>query len=172
MSRRKQVAIVLAIFVLVVIADQVTKAIIMAKISEHSLYYNPYEPPKFFQFTHQRNPGVVGGIFRTNRLMAYAAPIMASFVLVYLFWFLDRRSKIQTLAFGLIAGGAVGNLIDRLRLGSVTDFLEFNFYFVPFDFPWKHFPSFNVADSCICTGVFVLVVAWFLTGQRNVPHPA
>jgi len=60
-------------------------------------------------------------------------------------------------AFGMQLGGAIGNLVDRLRMGSVTDFIKF-----------PHYPDFNVADSCIVVGVCIL--AWFLLfrdGERR-----
>ncbi len=85
---------------------------------------------------------------------------MATVVLVYLFRHLDVYSIRQALAYGMVAGGAGGNLIDRIRLGHVTDFLQFYFYFIPFDFPWKRYPAFNVADSAICVGVFLLIISW------------
>jgi signal peptidase II len=73
----------------------------------------------------------------------------------------------------MIGGGAVGNnLLDRLIHGSVTDFLQFHFYFVPFEFPWKYYPAFNVADSAICTGVFLLIVTWYFFGKQDVPNAA
>jgi signal peptidase II len=57
-------------------------------------------------------------------------------------------------AFGMQLGGAIGNLLDRLRLGSVTDFIAF-----------PHYPRFNIADSCIVVGV--LILAWFLVFRDN-----
>ena len=113
----------------------------------------------------------MGGLFGSRPILAKVAPMLASLVLLYLYRYLDKTSKLQTLAFGLVAGGAIGNMIDRVRLGTVTDFLQFNFYFVPFDFPWKHYPAFNVADSCICVGVFLLVVSWYFMEQPHAADP-
>jgi signal peptidase II len=69
----------------------------------------------------------------------------------------------------MVLGGAVGNFIDRIRLGSVTDFLQFHFYFIPFDFPWKFYPAFNLADTSIVIGVFILVLTW---GREATPDAA
>lgn len=154
--RKKQLAIILACFVVVVCVDQITKAIVMAKVPEFH-----FVADKFFQISHQRNFGIVGGMLGDSPMMARLAPLMASLVLLYLYRHLEVASKVQSIAYGLVAGGAVGNLTDRIRLGSVTDFLQFNFYFIPFDFPWKTYPAFNVADSAICTGVFFLIVTWW-----------
>lgn len=168
--RRKQLLAIVAIFVCVVVADQVTKSTIMHLYPTPGLH-RPGQSPVFFHFTHQRNPGLVGGLFGSRPILAKVAPMLASLVLLYLYRYLDKTSKLQTLAFGLVAGGAIGNMIDRVRLGTVTDFLQFNFYFVPFDFPWKHYPAFNVADSCICVGVFLLVVSWYFMEQPHAADP-
>jgi len=170
--RKKQIILILAVLAIVVALDQVTKALILKYVPEgRSLGEGP--GPHFFQITHRRNPGLVGGMFSNNRFMAYAAPVVAMGVLVYLFRYLDPRSRVQSIAYGMIAGGAVGNnLLDRIIHGSVTDFLQFHFYFVPFDFPWKHYPAFNVADTSICTGVFLLVITWYFIGKKDVPETA
>ena len=172
MPRKKQIILILAVLLAVVVLDQVTKAVILAYVPEGR--FLPGGPgPHFFQITHQRNPGLVGGMFHDNRFMAYAAPILAMLVLLYLFQYLDPRSRIQSIAYGMIAGGAVGNnLLDRIIHGSVTDFLQFHFYFVPFEFPWKYYPAFNVADSAICTGVFLLIATWYFFGKQDVPDAA
>ncbi len=170
-ARRKQVLWILAVFATVVIVDQVTKAIICITIPDIERVYYLGSHPVFFRFSHQVNEGVVGGMFRYKPVLAYAAPLFATCILLYLFRFLEPGSRLQSTAYGLIAGGAIGNLIDRLRLGHVTDFLQFHFYFIPFDFPWKYFPAFNVADSSICTGVFLLIVSWYWIGQPDAVDP-
>jgi signal peptidase II len=65
----------------------------------------------------------------------------------------------MTIAVGMLLGGAVGNLSDRLRLGEVTDFIDF-----------PHYPSFNVADSSIVVGVVVLVILLLLGWPRATPR--
>lgn len=170
-QRRRQLAIIFIILACVVTLDQTTKTLVRAKLPANDFSFF-HEGTKFFRITHQTNTGLVGGMFTGKRLMALGAPLFASIVLLYLYRFLDPASRIQTLAFGLVSGGAIGNLIDRIRLGWVTDFLQFHFYFIPFDFPWKIFPAFNIADSCICTGVFLLVVMWHKVAQPDVSDPA
>jgi signal peptidase II len=169
--RKKQVLWILAVFALVVVADQVTKALIITYYpEEHFLRLGPN--PEFFRLSHQRNPGLVNGLFRNSPVKAFVAPILAMCVLGYLATHLNPRSKLQSTAFGLIAGGAIGNMIDRVRLGSVTDFLQFHFYFIPFNFPWKIYPAFNIADSCICTGVVVLLVTWYFIEDQHAADAA
>ena len=154
--RRSQLAWILTTFLMVVLLDQITKAIIIALLEPDMLPRREV----FFHFTHQRNEGLVGGTFSDLRAITFLAPMIATLVLIYLFRFLDPRSRLQALAYGMVFGGAIGNIVDRIVHGSVTDFLQFNFHFIPFDFPWKYYPAFNVADSAICVGVVLLVLSW------------
>jgi len=111
-------------------------------------------------------------MFSGNRPVALLGPVFASLVLMYLFRYLDPASKVQSVAYGLVAGGAIGNLIDRFRLGWVTDFFQFHFYFIPFEFSWKRYPAFNVADSAICVGVVLLVITWHMAKGDDAADPA
>jgi signal peptidase II len=155
--KKVQVSIIATAALVVALLDQVTKSLIIATIPYGSV---PVKHETFFWLTHERNMGLVGGAFRNVPWVPYLAPLAATAVLIYLFRHLNAHSRVQALAYGLVAGGAVGNLVDRLRLGWVTDFLQVHFYFVPFDFPWKMWPAFNVADAAICVGVAILVVGW------------
>lgn len=160
MSQRKsQIICILLVLGLVLIFDQVSKAVVRNTIPLHS---NPFAGREnvFFFLTHHQNPGLVNGIFHDRPLLAKTLPLLASLVLLYLFKHLDPASLLQAIAYGMVAGGALGNLIDRFTLGHVTDFLQVHFYFIPFEFPWKRYPAFNIADSGICTGVALLIFSW------------
>jgi len=104
-------------------------------------------------------------------IITYSAPVLAGLVLLYLFKHLDPASKLQSIAYGMLGGGAVGNYVDRIRFGWVTDFLQFNFYFIPIDFPWKRYPAFNFADSAICIGVAILLLSgWTQKEPAEAPN--
>ena len=163
-ARKTQLRWILLTFGLVVLADQVTKAIIMATIEQNRRIRTD---EIFFQFTHQRNDGLMGGVFSGSPLLVLVLPIVATLILLYLYRYLNVGSRLQALAFGLVCGGAIGNLVDRVRLGSVTDFLQFHFYFIPFPFYWKLYPAFNVADSAVCVGVAILVLTWNVGTQTD-----
>jgi signal peptidase II len=77
------------------------------------------------------------------------------------FWKLPPRDIRSSTAFSLVMGGAVGNLIDRLLLGFVVDFLDFHWN------GYYHFPAFNVADSAICIGVGLLFLDMFLQNKAT-----
>ncbi len=166
---KRQVRWILIFTLIVLVADQTTKAIIVHFVERPVTY----QDRTFLYITHERNPGLVGGHFSGNRFVALAAPLFAIAVLVYLYRHLNPASRVHAIAYGLIAGGALGNLFDRLVRREVVDFIQVHFYFVPFDFPWKFWPAFNVADIGICTGVFLLVATWHKAGraeESDAPH--
>ncbi len=135
----------------------------------------PYREKTFFYVTHERNPGLIGGKFSHNRAIALAAPLVATGMLGFLYRHLRPASRLQAIGFGAVAGGAVGNVIDRMVRGEVVDFLQVHFYFVPFRFPWKFWPAFNLADVAICFGVILLVITWRTpvgVKESDAPHTA
>lgn len=162
---KKQLITIATLFITLLTADQLTKTIVRTTIPLGGPTFDGRESA-FFYFTHQQNTGLVGGIFSGIPLITYAAPILATLVLLYLYRHLDPASKIQSIAYGMVAAGAAGNLTDRIRFGHVTDFLQFHFIFIPIDFPWKLYPAFNIADTAICIGVFFLIISW-----HNIQEP-
>ena len=163
-ARKAQLTWVGSVLLGVFILDQAAKAILRATLDLGT----SGREGVFFQFVHHRNEGLVGGSFSSLPLVAIIAPPIALAILVYLFRHLEPSSKWQAAAYGSIVGGALGNIADRLLFGGVTDFLQFHFYFVPFDFPWQYFPAFNVADAAIDIGVFVLLVTWNAGVRKDV----
>jgi len=114
----------------------------------------------FFDLRYVRNPGAAWGIFAGSRILLIAFAVFALALACryarQLFAHLDGGWII----FGLLLGGIVGNLIDRVRFGYVIDFL---------DFYWRgsHFPAFNVADAAICVGAALLLLAQTLHDRRQ-----
>ncbi|MEM7410074.1 MAG: signal peptidase II [Myxococcota bacterium] len=111
----------------------------------------------FFYLTHVRNPGAAFGLFADSdpqiRLTLFiGVSIVALFIVFSFFRQLAPGDRLSALALGLILGGAVGNLIDRVTRGEVVDFLHFRL--------WRGFswPDFNLADAFIVTGVGILVL--------------
>jgi signal peptidase II len=138
---------------LVVVLDQVTKAIVRAKLP---VYASTTVIPGFMDFTHVPNSGIAYGFlqtvdfpFKTAILAMVAAAAMIS-VGIYAAS-LARHQFVARIGLSLIIGGAAGNLIDRVVVGSVVDFV---------DVYWRtwHFWVFNVADSAISVGVAVMIL--------------
>jgi signal peptidase II len=143
------------IFVVILAGDQLSKFIIVA----HLPLYDVREViPGLFNLVHVTNKGAAFSLFATidSPLRHYffvAVNSLAVFGLTAVAWKIGGEfRRLYRISFALIAAGALGNLIDRLRHGAVTDFLDF--YLGSY-----HWPAFNVADSAICVGVGVMVLA-------------
>jgi signal peptidase II len=145
-----------AIALLVLALDQLTKQLV--------LNYLGYAQEKvviegFFKFVHWGNTGAAWSLFRGNNELLAIIALLALLVLFLTRHHFDSRTLPGQIALGLIFSGIVGNLIDRLRVGHVIDFI---YFYVPRSGGGEiGFPAFNVADSAICIGVgLVLLIAW------------
>lgn len=142
--------------------DQLTKAWALARLDAgHPMAV----VPGFFHLTLVLNPGVAFGIFAgVPREWRWLVTVFSIAALVLLCSVAVRivpdRGRIGLLALGLVFGGAVGNLLDRWRLGAVVDFVDLH---------WRgyHWPAFNVADSAITVGVALLALQLALAGRRE-----
>ena len=116
--------------------------------------------PGFFYLRRAQNAGVVWGLFGRWPAAVAAAGILAAVVVVFFFYKYGGASRLEAAAWGAILGGAMGNLIDRILLGHVRDFLDFQV-------AGRHWPTFNVADSCITVGAVFLILRYFSSGQAR-----
>jgi signal peptidase II len=145
----------LLILVLAVL-DQLTKALVAAKIS---LYETIPVVPGFFNFTRIHNKGAILGFFSNSDklpvfILLTGASLCALGFVVYYFVKTPPADKFAKIALSMILAGALGNLSDRLLRGYVIDFLD---VYVK---QW-HWPFFNVADSCITIGALLLIAFLF-----------
>ena len=132
----------------IAVADQVLKAIVVRRLYLHD---SIVVIPDFFSITRIHNNGIAFGLFQ-DRLPTIFMIITLISMLAVLYFYLtvSPRGLLMTVGCGLIIGGALGNLIDRIRLGYVVDFINFSFW-----------PAFNIADSAVSVGVLALMVAFF-----------
>jgi signal peptidase II len=157
---RKNNILFLAITVLVVLLDQMTKAWILATLR---LQEGFAVVGGLFNIIHVRNPGAAFGFLAgAPPLFRYIFFMSVTAAAILLIFHYLRVSRIQEssliLALALILAGAVGNLIDRVRFGEVVDFLDV--YIGSY-----HWPAFNVADSAISVGAAILIMV--LLGRRK-----
>lgn len=142
---------------LVVLADQLSKLWVMAAIP---LYGTVSVVPGFFDLVHIRNRGAAFGFLNRHDIewqfwLFLVATLVAVGVIFALVRAADRRQRLLVAGLGLVLGGAVGNLLDRVRFRAVVDFLDFYV-------GWWHWPAFNVADIAICCGSFLVGLSlWF-----------
>jgi signal peptidase II len=118
------------------------------------VYHRPIEVlGPFVRLTYTRNSGVAFGLGAGVPLPYYLFSIAAVAVILYLFVRQRVTGRTRQIALTLIMAGAVGNLVDRLRLGEVVDFIEIGYGH------W-HWPVFNVADSAVSVGVALFALTW------------
>jgi signal peptidase II len=149
--------VIAGVAVLVLWADQVTKRMIAGECV-------PDFPacrtviPNFLRLTYERNVHGAFGLFGNNAVLLIGMAI----VVLVLFWYSFRdaaaRSMTVRIAFGMIVGGAIGNVVDRLHYGYVIDFIDF----------YRIWPNiFNVGDSCITVGVGLLLLSSLVTRRHR-----
>ena len=139
------------VFALVVVADQITKALVRAHLHLHE----SVPDDGFFRFTYTTNTGAVFGTFSDQTFIMTIASFVGVGILLYFYHAHSGSERLVRLSLGLLLGGAIGNLIDRIWLGKVTDFLDVG--------PW---PIFNLADSAIVIGITILVVFFLFDKEK------
>ena len=150
----------LALTALIIAADQWSKRLIEGalRLSE-TRYCLPV-----FNLVRAHNRGAAFSMFDAasgwQRWVFSALAVVVSAALIVWLARLERRASLMAAALALILGGALGNVIDRLRLGYVVDFLQVH---------WQqhYFPAFNIADSAICVGAGCLLLDAFLNSRRR-----
>lgn len=144
---RMRIYRVLFLSVMIVVLDQGTKAIVTDQIS---LGESIPVIGELVKFTHIKNPGMAFGLRLGNRLFFTIFSSVASVVILLYVIRMRDHALTPLVALTLILGGAVGNLIDRIRFGEVTDFIDVGIS----SYRW---PVFNVADSAVTIGMTILV---------------
>jgi signal peptidase II len=136
-------------------ADQLTKAIVTNRLDLNDEVHivGP------FSIHHVTNSGIAFGLFASATSIVILLTTVAVAWMLYFFGRSGARHPVLPVALGLVIGGSVSNLIDRVRLGHVTDFLDL-----------KYWPAFNLADSFIVIGVAALLLA-LVAADRNAARP-
>ena len=137
---------------LVVLADQFTKALVIKYLPLHK---NIPVIAGIFDITHVLNPGGAFGLMANMSVVVRTIVFLfisslAVGLILYFYIKTPREYVFLGVGFALIFGGAIGNLIDRVRFGVVVDFLDF--YIGKY-----HWPAFNIADSAITVGIFIFI---------------
>lgn len=140
--------------IVVLIFDQLTKYHIYTSLD---LHHTLPVIPGFFNITHIRNPGAAFGFLaESSPLLRYifftGVSVAAILLIIYYLKLQYERDPLTVLSLSLILAGALGNMIDRVRFGEVIDFLDFHI-------GNAHWPAFNVADTAISLGAFLLFLA-------------
>ena len=153
----KEYWLLITVASLIVIIDQITKAIVRANIPFGGRWMPIEWLEPYFRFVHWENTGAAFGLFQQGGvLFAILAVIVAVFIVVY-YPQVPKDAVLMRVALAMQMGGALGNLIDRIVFGPVTDFISV-----------LRFPVFNIADSSITVGVGVLIFGlWQMEKQEK-----
>ena len=150
----------------ILVLDQITKILVQYSIPFESSYFAPDRVTiieDFFYLVHIGNKGAAWGMFSEY---SGILTLLSFAVLLFIFYFRKQlelhRGTVQ-IAFGLLIGGILGNLIDRIRVGHVIDFIDIHLPFtLPYILPYGRWPAFNIADSAIVVGMlFYLLLSLY-----------
>lgn len=149
----------LLVALLVIVLDQLAKLMVVASFA----YGEGLIITSFFNLVHVLNHGAAFSFLAgAGGWQRWFFTILAMVISVWLIIMIRRHQaeRLQPLAFSLILGGAIGNVIDRVRIGAVIDYLDFHAAGV-------HFPAFNLADSAITLGVILMLLQTLLEGRKS-----
>jgi signal peptidase II len=130
--------------------DQLAKFVVRQTLEWH----HSWPAYGFFRFTHVQNTGSAFGLFQGNNIPLLIVSLVGVAVLAYIYRTQERPGILMRVSIALMLGGALGNLVDRIWQGHVTDFIDIG--------PW---PVFNLADSSIVVGL--VIMAWVLVMNRD-----
>ena len=147
--------IYLAVVVAWVVLDQATKVALRESLErgEH------WELASFYRFSHVVNDGAAFGLFQGSGVWLAILPVLAIVAIAAYYLFPPVDHWLTRLGLALILGGAIGNWLDRIYQGEVTDFIDF-----------IHFPAFNVADIGINVGIAAIILYLVIVDARRAPR--
>lgn len=157
--------ILFTVFPCLLLLDQATKEYIARTMN---LYHSITVVENMFNITYLRNKGAAFSIFANSSFrLPFLITVSAIAVIAIIMYFkkIDPNEKNTAVGMSFILAGATGNLMDRVRLGEVVDFLDVHWY-------GHHWPAFNVADSAIFMGVVLIVLANFINTKTLVSRDA
>lgn len=156
--------IIISLFV--ILLDQITKhsalSLVEDIITKTNGVHTHIKKNMFFNLVLVWNRGISFGIFNgSNSFITTIILLIITSVILYIMYILwKNQNKLQIFCFSLILGGAIGNIIDRFIYGAVIDFIDIHLGNL-------HWPAFNIADSCICVGVFIYLLDEFLNNRKS-----
>ena len=157
---------------LILVLDQITKVLIQYSIPFESSYFPPDRVTiieNFFYLVHIGNKGAAWGMFSEY---SGILTLLSFAVLLFIYYYrkhLELQRGTVQIAFGLLIGGILGNLIDRIRVGHVIDFIDIHLPFtLPYILPYGRWPAFNIADSAIVIGMLFYLLLSLSDTQKKI----
>lgn len=158
-----KICVMLGIFVILFALDLVTKYVFDAKLSGGE---SVTVIPHLFNFKLVHNYGAAWGMMAGKQVFLIVLSLV--FLAIFVVYFIKEKNKswLFVVTFAFLAAGCVGNLYDRMILGYVRDFIQFDF--------WKSFPIFNFADVFLCVGVVlfaIYLIIYWVKNSKNKQNP-
>jgi lipoprotein signal peptidase len=153
-QERRKIGLSLVVAALVVVLDQLSKSWVRGNLPPT----NSFPDRGFLDLVYIENYGSAFGLFANQTFLLIVITLASLLTILLFLHFLSPTTTLNVVSLSLILGGAVGNLIDRLRFGCVTDFIYFHIHSF---FRW---PAFNLADTAIVIGIFVLIYSLYSSG--------
>ena len=148
---------IIILSIIFIIIDQVSKIIVVNNLTNNK----SIEVIKsFFYLTYTNNTGAAFSILTGRRILLILVALIVIGVLIYYVRKNKIEGKVNKIALSLVIGGSIGNLIDRILRGAVVDFLDFKIF-------GYNYPIFNLADTFIVLGVFLLLISMFRKDKNN-----
>ena len=148
---------IIILSIIFIIIDQVSKIIVVNNLTNNK----SIEVIKsFFYLTYTNNKGAAFSILTGRRILLILVALVVIGVLIYYVRKNKIEGKVNKIALSLVIGGSIGNLIDRILRGAVVDFLDFKIF-------GYNYPIFNLADTFIVLGVFLLLISMFRKDKNN-----
>jgi signal peptidase II len=161
-NKNKQIELGVIIAVFAMLIDQLHKFYMIEIFDMPSK--GTIQVTSFFNLVMVWNKGISFGMFQNFEKSNYFFLGFSSIIVLLIFYMLSKSAnKIESVAFGLVIGGALGNIIDRIRYNAVADFFDFHV-------ANKHWPAFNIADSCVFCGAALLIIASLFNFNKNSKH--
>ncbi|MGE9293086.1 MAG: signal peptidase II [Puniceicoccales bacterium] len=159
--------LLLTIALVVLILDQLTKLLIVEWLPVGTYFVGSVLPPVevipgFFYLVHITNKGAAWGMMEGYTVILGVLGIIALYAIFHYRAVLGLKRPLMQIAFGLLVGGIIGNMIDRFAYGHVVDFIDLHF-------GSYRYPSFNIADCGITVGVVLYILATLLDGRSQRP---
>lgn len=150
-------ALLIGLASLIVFLDQLTKVLVRENlaIGETWMPWKWLEP--YARIVHWQNTGAAFGIFQNSNLILMILSIIVSIAIVIYYQKVQPEETLMRIAFSMQFGGALGNLVDRIKIGHVTDFISVG-----------TFPVFNIADACVTVGVSLLVLSVLIAERKEM----
>lgn len=150
------------------ITDQVLKWLVMGPLGLRDRFLQQIEILPFFRLTWAENRGISLGMLTADSAVERWALVAVTALIAcgVVWWMLKETAKGDILALGLVLGGAIGNIVDRVRLGYVADYADLHFG------EFRPFMIFNLADAAISIGVLIVLARSLLSREKADNQPA